>query len=123
MTKVFSVLRSTFRKSTLLLASALLTSLLGMLLASGQPSYASTAPAQKLSPEATQIRRDGRLQTPSQTALDRERSYEETAQAAESLKSQEQTYEQDLKNYKESQPDKGLVEGVKDVIEKVTSPQ
>jgi hypothetical protein len=55
-----------------------------------------------------------------EAAGSREAGYEAAKQDAENLRTEEKAYKRNLKAYKEEQPNPGLVEGAKDVIEKIT---
>jgi len=103
------------RKSIFTFALLTFISLSGIFIATEQPALAlqSTA-SQVVSPSAT-----------SSTAANREAEYEKEAKAATSPEAQEEAYEEDLEQYKEANPDAktGLVEGAKELVEKVTGDQ
>lgn len=68
------------------------------------------------------------LRQPMQTQIDNsnepklppEKSYEEEIKALNDPKGLEKEYEENLEVYEETQPDKGLIEEAKSIVEKVT---
>lgn len=79
------------------------------------PSQASLAEAPTLrQPMQTQI------DNSNQSKLPREKSYEEEINALNDPKGLEKEYEENLEAYEETQPDKGIIEEAKSLVEKVT---
>jgi hypothetical protein len=74
-----------------------------------QPSYAAKLTTQEKVDSAS----NKAIEPPAET-------YEEAVEEAKNPAKMEKAYEEDLKEYRESQPDKGVLEGAKDLVEKVT---
>jgi len=100
-----------FRKSLLVLGLVSLLGLSNLLMFANAPANA----AKLNSSEKVE-----RAYNSSEGAGNREESYEEAVEAAKNPTKMEKAYEEDLEEYKESQPDTGLIEGAKDLVEKVT---
>jgi hypothetical protein len=81
-----------------------------------QPTYAAATANQPLTPEEKVDQTYGYVESTGS----REAGYEKAKEAAKDLRTEEQTYKRNLQTYKQEQPDTGLVEGAKDLIEKVT---
>ncbi|MBW4577807.1 MAG: hypothetical protein KME08_21465 [Aphanothece sp. CMT-3BRIN-NPC111] len=112
MQHILSVVGQAFRKTILILSLISLLGLSNSFIFASQPAYAA-----KLTPEE----KIDRAHNYSGAAGIREESYEEEVEEAKSPAKMEKAYEEDLKEYRESQPDKGgLVEGAKELVEKVT---
>ncbi len=115
MQRIFTSFKQVLHRSILLLAT------IGLLMLSGlsitQPSYAAT-PNQKL----TQFdKMEKQSQAGNQTASQRENAYEEQVEAA---KDPDKVYEENAKEYKQANPDEGLVEKAvektEELVNKVT---
>ena len=119
MQQIFSAMSQAFGKRILIFALMSLLSLSGLFTFSGLPALA-----------------DQSLSRPSQEAIDRAYTYseatgfkEEDRQAAYEKATEvinepqglEKVYEEDLKSFKKENPDEnGLIEGAKDLVNKVT---
>lgn len=92
-------------------------SLSGLFVYSNQPAFADKAPA-----EAAIDRAYDMSEAAGFKEEDRQEAYEEATQAVANPKvGLEKIYEEDLKEYKEENPSQNtLVEGAKDLVEKVT---
>jgi hypothetical protein len=115
MQRIFGAIRQAFRKSILILSLVSLVSLSSLLIFSSQPSYAAVSPSQQVTPEEEFERAQS-----SESPEVREEAYEEATKEAKSPRNEEKAYEENLKGYKEENPDGGLVEGAKGLLEKVT---
>ena len=116
MQRIFSVLGQAFRKSILTLAMLSLISLSSLFIFVAQPSVAAP-----VSTEGQKLIQQDKMDKESETANLRQQDYEEEVEAE---KDPEKVYEQNLKAYKKSNPDEGIVEktveGAKELVEKVT---
>jgi len=110
MQSVRKILRNMFQRSLVVLSLVCLFSFGGLWLP--QPGYAATNQSSMATEKADE--------SYTEAAGSREAGYEEAKQDAESLRSEEKAYERNLQTYKEEQPNPGLVEGAKDLIEKIT---
>lgn len=110
MQQILAAVGQMFRKSILILGLVSLLSLSSLYIFADQPSYAG----------ATQLRDTSQTSVGSQTPENREQAYEEAVETLNNPKGLEQEYEKNLESYKESQPNQGLVEQAKEVVEKVT---
>ncbi len=99
----------TLRKSVLVLCLLSLISLSG-LFAFEMPAYATSLFNQKPAQEKV---------NPAEAAR-RADAYEEAVKEAQSLESIEKTYEENLKEYKQENPDPSLIEQAEELVEKVT---
>ncbi|MBD2103892.1 hypothetical protein [Leptolyngbya sp. FACHB-261] len=113
------VLRRVFRQNLLTLGFMILVSALGLYLAINQPAYAGV----NLATESATSQKIDRSYEYSQSTGDREEAYEEAVEAASNEKTQEELYEKDLQEYRESKPSQGIVEGAKELLDKVTGDQ
>lgn len=113
MQRIFSALGQVFRKSILILSLVGLISLSGLLI-TDQLCYAAVHPNQQVTPEEEFQRAES-----SQSPDVREEAYEEATKEAKSPRNEEKAYEENLAGFKKENPDGGLVEGAKGLIEKV----
>jgi len=113
MQSTYKILRNIFQRSLVVLSLVCLFGFGNPWLP--QPSYAATSanPSSLTSQEKAD-------ESYTEAAGSREAGYEAAKQDAANLKTEEKAYERNLKAYKEEQPNPGLVEGAKDVIEKIT---
>lgn len=118
MQRTFSAIGQAFGKRLLIFGLLSLLSLSGLFIFANQPALAekSLQPQEKIDRaydlgEAAGFREE-----------DRQEAYEKTAEAVtEPKKGLEKIYEKDLKAYKKENPnDKSLVEGAKNLVDKVT---
>jgi len=105
MQSILSTLGQAFRKSVVILSLVTLLGLSNLFIFTSQPAYAA-----KLNPQAA-IQQD---------VGSRVEAYEEAVEEAQNPAKMDEAYEEELEEYKESQPDTGLIEGAKDLVEKVT---
>ncbi|MEC4896051.1 MAG: hypothetical protein SAL07_08375 [Oscillatoria sp. PMC 1051.18] len=115
-------------KRLLFLALTCLLSLGGIFLATSQPSYAQIQPPPPpANPQTTPLTPEDKIDR-AYTFREgagiqeemRQKSYEEELEAGTGTKAVEKLYEENLKEYKESNPGEGLVEKTKDAIENIT---
>lgn len=112
MQRILLALGQALRKSVVILCVMSLISVSSLFIFVAQPSYAATAFDKK--PAQSSV-------APSSTdTVGREKAYEEAVKDAESIDSIEKVYEENLEEYKEENPDPGLVEKAENLIEKVT---
>lgn len=116
MQRIFSVLGQAFRKSILVLGMLSLIIMSSLFIFVEQPSLAAP-----VSTGGQKLIQQEKMDKESETANLREEEYEEEVEAE---KDPEKVYEKNLKVYKESNPDEGIVEkaveGTKELVEKVT---
>lgn len=122
MQRFFSAIKQAFCKNIVILGLMSLLGLSGLFIFAQQPVLAATDkplnnPSQK---EETvdrvhTIRQGGGVQEEARQA-----AYDAAANAVTDPQGLEKIYEEDLKAYKETQPDQGLVEGAKELIKEVT---
>lgn len=105
------ILSNIFQRSLVALSLVCLLSFGSLWLT--QPGYAASNPSSITAPEKAD-------ESYTEAAGSREAGYEAAKQDATSLESEEKAYERNLQAYKEEQSSPGLVEGAKDVIEKIT---
>jgi len=103
MQRILSVVGQAVRKSILIVCLMSLLSLSNLFIFASQPASATQLSSQQ-----------------EQAAESREDSYEEAVEEATNPKKMDEVYEENVKDYKEAQPNKGLVEGAKDLVDKVT---
>lgn len=113
MQRVLAFFGKALRQSFLVLGLVSLLSLPGLFMQ--QPSYAGTASVPNA--KINQVNPDKQSK---QSVEDREEAYENMAKAARSPQGLEQEYEKNLEVYEDQQPNQGLVEGAKSLVEKVT---
>jgi hypothetical protein len=79
-------------------------------------------PTQQSLAEAPSLRQPMQTQidNSNQPKLPREKSYEEEIKALNDPKGIEKQYEENLEAYEETQPDKGIIQEAKSIVEKVT---
>ncbi len=118
----FSIIKQAVRKNIVVLGLVSLLSLSGLFVFSNQSALA--LPNRPLNPPSQSDEVIDRAYSLSEaTGLkeeDRQAAYDEAAEAITDPKGLDKIYEEDLKAYKEEQPDKGLIETAKDLIEDVT---
>lgn len=124
MQRFLAALKQSFHKNILILGLMSLLSLSGLFIATQQSALAaSDKPFNQPSQAQEAI---DRAYTLSEAAglkeEDRQEAYEEATEAINESggRATEKIYEEDLEAYEEAQPDKGLVEGAKELIENVT---
>jgi hypothetical protein len=122
MQRFFSVIKQAFRKNIVILGLMSLLSLSGLFIFGQQSVLAASDkplnnPSQKEETvdRAYTIRQGVGLQEE-----DRQEAYDAAANAITDPKGLDKIYEEDLKAYKETQPDTGLIEGAKELIKEVT---
>ncbi|HEY9693801.1 MAG TPA: hypothetical protein V6D15_16470 [Oculatellaceae cyanobacterium] len=105
MKNILSTIGQVFRKSFLVLS---LVSLLlsNVLIFSQHPAYAASKANQTQQTEPAYV-----------TEAE---SYEEAVQEAQNPSKMDKAYAENVKEYKEVQPDKGLIEEAKELVEQVT---
>ena len=113
MQQMLSTLGQWLRKSVLVLGLVSLLSLAGLTM----PSASYAGPNQAVDSGITRVNRDA---INKQSVEDREEAYENMTKAAKDPEGLEQEYEKNLEAYEENQPNQGLVEGAKNLIERVT---
>ena len=113
MQRIFSAFKQAFRQSILIVTMLSLLTLSSIFIFAGQPSYAAV-PNEKL------IQQE-KMDKLSETVHLEPPSYEEEVEAE---KDPDKVYEKNLKEYKKSNPDEGIVEkaveGTKELVNKVT---
>jgi hypothetical protein len=109
---------SAIGKRVLIVSLMSLLSFSGLFIFSSQPAFAD----QKAAAEAAITRADDLSEASELKEEDRQEAYEEATEAVANPKvGLEKIYEEDLKEYKEENPSKNvLVEGAKELVEKVT---
>ena len=124
MQRFFSLIRQAFHKNVVILGLISLLSVSGLFIFAQQSALAvSNKP---LNPSSQAQEAIDRAYTFSEAAglkeEDRQTAYEEATKAINEPggKGIEKIYEEDLEAYEKTQPDKGLVEGAKELLENVT---
>jgi hypothetical protein len=122
MQRFFSVIKQAFRKNIVMLGLMSLLSLSGLFIFGQQSVLAASDkplnnPSQK---EETVDRAYTIRQGVGLKEEDRQEAYDAAANAITDPKGLDKIYEEDLKAYKETQPDTGLIEGAKELIKEVT---
>lgn len=112
MRQIFSALKRAFRNTILTVALVSLLSFSCLLIFSVQSSLAAA-------PTERQPTLEKGIDTTT-SGENREEAYEEAVKAINDPKGVEKEYEENLDAFKETQPNKGLVEEAKDLVEKVT---
>jgi hypothetical protein len=122
MQRIFSAIARVLGKRVLVMGLVSLLSLSSLLIFANQPALAlSDKPLN--SPARSEEAIDRAYTLSHGTGLreeDRQKAYSEEAKAITDPKGLDKIYEEDLKQYKESQPSEGIVEGAKDLVNKVT---
>jgi hypothetical protein len=111
-------LLSAISKNVLIIGLVSLLSLSGLFIFSTQPAFADKSTAEAAIDRAYDL-----SETAGFKEEDRQEAYEEATEAVADPKvGLEKIYEEDLKEYKEENPGKNpLVEGAKELVEKVTT--
>lgn len=109
MQRIFLAIAETLRKSILVVGLLSLISLSGLFVFE-MPAHAASIFNQKPTQEKV---------NPAEAAR-RADAYEEAVKEAHNLDSIEKTYEENLKEFKEENPDPGLIEKAEELVEKVT---
>jgi hypothetical protein len=102
---IISSVGQVFRKSFLVLSLVSLV-LSNVFIFSQQPAYASTKVNQ--------------TETNEPAYVTEAESYEEAVQEAQNPRKMDKAYKENVKEYKEIQPDKGIIEEAKELVEQVT---
>ncbi|MFE1747674.1 hypothetical protein [Coleofasciculus sp. H7-2] len=110
MQRIFSALGQAFRNSILILVTVSLLSLSNLFIFANQPAYAATSSSANIN----------RTSDPTEDASMREEAYEEAAEQARNPDKQDEIYNESVKANKGPQAENGLVEGAKELVEKVT---
>jgi hypothetical protein len=105
MQRFFSTMTQKLSKNLLSLCLVSLMLLSGLFLLVQPPSYAATA---------QQMSNSAQMKT---SPADREKAYDEAVQEAKDIESIEDTYEENLKEFKEENPQPNLLEKAEEVIE------
>lgn len=119
MQRILSTIAQAFGKRLLIFGLISLLSLSGLFMFSNQPALADKA----LSPEEKIDRAYTYNEAAGLREEDRAAAYDAAAQAVQEDPKEaiEKIYEEDLKEFKEENPDEnGLLEGAKELVEKVT---
>lgn len=119
MQRILSTIGQAFAKRILILGLVSLLSLSGLFMFSNQPALADKA----LSPEEKIDRAYTYNEAAGLQEEDRQAAYDAAAQAVQEDPKVgiEKIYEEDLKEFKKENPDEnGLLEGAKELVEKVT---
>ncbi|MBD2741093.1 hypothetical protein [Coleofasciculus sp. FACHB-1120] len=116
MQRIFSALGQAFRNGILILVTVSLLSLSNLFIFANQPAYAASnsSPKQALADKIERADNNGE-----DSGL-REQAYEEAAEQARNPEKQAEIYNESVKANKGPQAENGLIEGAKELVEKVT---
>lgn len=123
MQRIFSAIGQAFGKRIVIFGLMSLLSLSGLFVFANQPALAGKPLNSPSQAEATIERTYAMSEATALQEEDRQEAYEEATEAVNQPKGTglEKIYEEDLKEFKQENADEnGLVEGAKDLIEKVT---
>jgi hypothetical protein len=115
MQRIFSVLGQA-RNTILILVMVTLLSLSNLFIFAAQPAYAASnsSPKQALAEKIDRVDNNG------EDSGFREQAYEEVAEQARNPEKQQEIYNESINANKGPQAENGLIEGAKELVEKVT---
>ncbi len=116
MQRIFSSLKQAFRKILFAFSLISLISLSALFIFTAGPSLAAT-PIQS---QPTIEKGIDNANQASEGAVNRTEAYEKAVEAVDEPQGLEKVYEKNLEKYEETQPDTGIIQEAKQLIEKVT---
>jgi hypothetical protein len=121
MQRIFSAIGQAFAKRILLFTLMSLLSLSGLFVFANQPALADKPLNSPSKAEETIDRAYTFSEATGLKEEDRQEAYEEATEALNDPKGLDKIYEEDLKEFRKENPgENGLVEGAKDLVDKVT---